>query len=119
MLYDVENVYDCLKQQLVHDKAQPSRGHTLPYDHNKEGMVWMQFIGLKDKNGKEIYEGDVLECKIYSRNFLIIGVVKYEYREFVCYDLKIDHEDVLNYQERHTTILGNIYENPELLKTQK
>lgn len=116
MLYDVENVYDCLKQQLVHDKAQPSRGHTLPYDHRNDGMVWLQYIGRKDNNGKEIYEGDIVECKIPSRNFLIMGVVEYEEREFVCYDLTLDFEDVLNYVEDLLTILGNIYENPELLK---
>lgn len=34
-LYDVENVFECLMQQIVHDKTMPTRGFKVPYDHKK------------------------------------------------------------------------------------
>jgi hypothetical protein len=63
-----------------------------------------QYTGLLDKNGKEIYEGDVLQYPSFehgSRIFEVMDAMK-DYRWLV---------DVINYSE----IIGNIYENKELL----
>ncbi|MCY6485647.1 YopX family protein [Clostridium aestuarii] len=64
--------------------------------------VIMQYIGSKDINGKEIYEGDILETGNDA------GVVEYGGGSFMynCAKLIITGDEVL----------GNIYENPELLK---
>jgi len=82
---------------------------------NGEDVVLMQSTGLRDKNGKEIFEGDVLETK----DGLLDGVV--EYRT----DLGMWTNSLFRYNnfERlcnvadSTYIIGNIYENPELLET--
>lgn len=75
----------------------------------------MQYTGLKDKNGKEIYEGDVVRI-----DDLGIGIVDYEEGRFAmrrreerfCWPVycRIDHSPFV------PEVIGNIYENPELLK---
>ena len=77
-------------------------------------LVIMQSTGLKDKNGKEIFEGDILGTK----NGLLNGVV--EYRT----DLGMWTNSLIRYNnfERLCSIasdreiIGNVYENPELLE---
>ncbi len=70
----------------------------------------MQFIRLKDKNGKEIYELDM--CKSKKGNLFI---VKYQGAGF-----KLTQNDGQKVWSSSQTsgieIIGNIYENPELLK---
>lgn len=115
MLFDIENVYDCLKQQIAFDKSQPSIYHTpIAYDHTSEGMVWMQYTGIKDKNGKEIYEGDVL---MYIGTNMSSMVVKFDNGCFVgegpfnTLPLK-SYLDATDFES--IEIIGNIYENSEL-----
>ncbi|NTU74473.1 hypothetical protein HGB07_10205 [Candidatus Roizmanbacteria bacterium] len=78
----------------------------------------MQYTGLKDKNGKEIYEGDIVTTK-FGR---VCKVEWFESPSMLCWDLvpiamfenptpsKFDLWDSDNVE-----VIGNIYENPELL----
>lgn len=82
---------------------------------------FMQYTGLKDKNGKEIYEGDVFQVagnKIYTVVFCEGGVSNHEWYggAFV---LKLNDEIFFPFDEfamSHGKVIGNVYENPELLK---
>ena len=74
-----------------------------------EIVVPMQYIGLKDKNGKEIYEGDILN----TNNQFHEQVIYREGRWWTSLDGKTFRIMVTDWEE--IEIIGNIYENPELL----
>ena len=78
----------------------------------------MQFTGLLDKNGKEIYEGDILQHEP-DGNMPHHYIVVYWDGVMAAYYVKFQNSngtDLLEgYTKRHK-IIGNIYENPELLK---
>ena len=74
----------------------------------------MQYTGLKDKNGVEIYEGDILQ--IFGEGNSIGKVIFQDGSFRVVEDLKYYcHLSAYNPQVM-SEVIGNIYENPELLK---
>ena len=105
-------------------------GIKLDYENECEAVL-MQYTGLKDKNGKEIYDGDVLkqvkkssregcESSSYDKNNF---EVVFKYGSFWLqrpYDDSVYIRDFPNIDEfvgfECFEIVGNIYENPELLE---
>ena len=120
----------CIKMREIKfrawDKDENSNGIIYQKDFNleyafdmiinseKHNIELMQFTGLKDKNGKEIYEGD---CFLYgyvefdSGSFSLKITKEQEYYDigqsiYLCDFLAIFKD---------TEVIGNIYENPELV----
>ncbi len=91
-----------------------NRNQEIELHPRDENIILMQSTGLKDKNGKEIFEGDILG----SKDRILDGVV--EFRS----DLGMWTTSLIRYNnfERlcnvasERKIIGNIYKNPELLK---
>ena len=72
----------------------------------------MQSTGLKDKNGKEIFEGDVVSIDTDEFDLLF---VKYESGIYWLMDDEECVEHLSDYY-KYVSIVGNIYENPEFLE---
>ncbi len=85
-----------------------ARGGASDYDMEPKSK-FMQYTGLRDKNGKEIYEGDVVAtCAVLDSEDKFNCVVRYEGGGFVANgSLGVNHHLL--------EVIGNVHENPELL----
>ena len=149
---NVDAVFECLEQQVCFDENITP----LPYNHVGNGLVFMQCTGLKDKNGKLIYESDIIvipnqypfydyknkedmkqdlnftEGEIKGESILnYIGIVEWIYSQwqYVYHCVNPKKQGIseggnqglndFGFDETRNTcyeVIGNIYENPELLQ---
>lgn len=78
--------------------------------------IYQEYTGLKDKNGVEIYEGDLIQCTYCKKEY---GEV-YWYKEIPSFRIKWSDDDCGNARcnriDNWATVSGNIFENKNLLK---
>ena len=95
-------------------------GNGITYMVLAKDLVLMQSTGLKDKNGKEIFEGDILACKTDDEVINLNVFWDEEHALFMFESKKYNEQEPLAELVENNTypfeIIGNIYENPELLE---
>ena len=89
-------------------------GHV--YKNGKlQNVILMLYTGLKDKNNKEIYDGDILRYKydgdMFERGGKKIFLVEKDERSYLSFGYSLAAKSSFELE-----IIGNKYENPELLK---
>lgn len=88
----------------------------IPFNGTNPRWIVQQYIGLKDKNGKEIYEGDILKCKGHDGWFDKAGFYyNREVKHRIACPGEFDACGFL-YIPVDREIIGNIFENLDLLK---
>lgn len=122
--FEMDDDRDTLNFFTPDDKSGPLGDH-----ESMERYILMQFTGLLDKKGKEIYESDLLEVSenythpdgrtiekgVYKTAYLFDGFGLF--RPEGWWELSdFGPEIAPNYGQIECEVIGNIYENPELLK---
>lgn len=134
-IWNGEEIHDVEMLDLIGDMASLYRtlkNEFIPYGNNERGKL-MQYTGLKDKNGKEIYFNDIVKFKFENENVFYKGTatvvetmtggagILYDYSDInnkevwavikggVIEDIWQD-DDLWTFE-----VIGNIHEHPQLL----
>lgn len=103
-------------------KSNDGRTAGLFQDPTDEPFYLIQYTGLKDKNGKEIYEGDILKTPSASGKGDIITTIEwtdFSWKEKLIYSPIHQFYEYFDFSDEtgeDSEVIGNIYENPELLE---
>ena len=122
---DVERMLRVKALVFEHDKTRCVCGYAYDFYLEDENATIMQSTGLKDKNGKEIFEGDILtdgHTLGVLRNHQTLGFYMVDEKgkeNFLSDTVDIEgFEEAKEFMKNSIEIIGNIYENPELLEVE-
>lgn len=122
--FRIWDIIDKKFSQLI--QLPPPEEHVIGFygfQHYPNRYIYQQFTGLKDKNGKEIFEGDIITFErpefkeIHQTKKIFIGYIEYVGAEFRIRDEKNNTFHVLtDWCGRNIySVIGNIFENKDLL----
>ena len=123
-LYDVQGAYDTLSGCVKYEN-----GENADYDEecfdgflDNEQYIVEQYTGLKDVNGKEIYEGDIIEFFGANKKIKVkkeFGIIVYKADRYGAGFNSIIQNKEHGYggiNIAQDIVVGNVHENPELLE---
>lgn len=112
---------DCLRMTLDGDRIEDDDYGN--QRNKKRDVILLQYTGIKDMNGKEIYEGDIVKrhCACGNCDNCWTGEIFYRNCSLVFRDYNEEVDTpiemyAMNGDLAQLEVLGNIYENPELLE---
>ena len=103
----------CDKHYIIDGTETDMEGYGEHYEIDPETIC--QYTGLKDKNGKRIWENDIVKHEVSDT----IGTVKWYQEDYVGWcvdDIVIDEQQFTDEMWNECEVIGNIFDNPELLK---
>ena len=113
---DIPNCVDILKTMFSVGDAHGTKHPLDCCKYLKEGqpVVLMQYIGKSDSLGVKLFEGDIVESDYYFPQFKCIAAIQYDTMDNQ-FGFKFDSGEQDAFRYGNLTVIGNIYENPELL----
>lgn len=111
---------------LICNMEKPTSSYNSPVPIEKSELILMQSTDLKDKNGKEIFEGDIL--KVANNDSSWFEVVKYDHEKamFISKEVNLKYEvpetplyDLFSPYLFKVEVIGNIWEDCDLIDGKK
>lgn len=84
-----------------------------------ENIELMQWTGLKDRSGKDIYEGDIVKYQDWPPKVIKYGTDTLMPASFAGWVLNDTLKYLMLYDEPELEVIGNIYQHPELLEVKE
>ena len=93
-----------IEPEKVDYKCEPHWAHFEPYHKD---IHLMQYTGLKDKNGVEVYEGDKVKAKFYGKE--VVGEIGFNSGCFLLWNSCVSDNQLFIFTD--IEVIGNVYEN--------
>lgn len=122
MLYDVQDVYDSPYMPPKDENGKDVDkcvGQSFGDILSNPGMVVMQYTGLKDRHGKKIWEGDLIELDGYGKGKVMFSEGMFQYvplKGSWVIEPGVTCKSFYPVTSCPVEVIGNVWETPELLK---